>query len=202
MRHRPCGDRYPSRRREDARGPGHQPSRDRPRGLPRAGLGVEGTVRRRDHQPAEAPWLHPRLLTRAVHARRGVRRGGAQGVRRALREGLHLPRPVHGQLGSGPGLGRLGPGGRGPRGHRLTRLNRLPADRRLRRDRRRHRASRDDARRYGRRGQPRGRALRTPDRSDRHATARRAGVADRRRRARGPGVRDRRPQGDARTRPQ
>ena len=41
-----------------------------------------------------------RLRRGAVHARRGLRAGGAEGVRRAAREGLHLPRPLHGQLGS------------------------------------------------------------------------------------------------------
>ena len=37
----------------------------------------------------------------------------AAGVRRAVREGLHLPRPLHGQLGSGHRLGDLRPRGRG-----------------------------------------------------------------------------------------
>ena len=60
-----------------------------------------------------------------------VRGGRDPGVRRAVREGLHLPRPLHGQLGSGQPLGDLRPRGRGPRGHRHALLHRLPA--RLRR---------------------------------------------------------------------
>ena len=53
--------------------------------------------------------------------------GRPQGVRGALREGLHLPRPLHGQLGSGSRLGHLGPRGRGAGGHRHPLLHRLPA---------------------------------------------------------------------------
>ena len=68
-----------------------------------------------------------RLRRRALHARRALRRGRAAGVRRAVREGLHLPRPLHGQLGSGQPLGDLRPRGRGPRGHRHALLHRLPA---------------------------------------------------------------------------
>ena len=44
-----------------------------------------------------------------------------------LREGLHLPRPLHGQLGPGLRLGDLRPRGRAARGHRHALLHRLPA---------------------------------------------------------------------------
>ena len=73
--------------------------RARPRGVRPPGLGVEGGVRRPDHRPAEAPRLHPRLRARALHDGRGLREGRPPRLRRPLREGLHLPRPLHGQLG-------------------------------------------------------------------------------------------------------
>ena len=66
--------------------------------------------------------LHARLRARALHDGRRLRRRGAARLRRPVREGLHLPRPLHGQLGSGPRLGDLRPRGRGARGHRHARL--------------------------------------------------------------------------------
>ena len=74
--------------------------RDRPREVRRARLGVALAVRRHDRRAAQAARRPCRLRDRAVHARRRLRQGRAQGVRRAVREGLHLPRPLHGQLGS------------------------------------------------------------------------------------------------------
>ena len=53
----------------------------------------------------------------------------ARGLRRALREGPHLPRQLPRQLGPGPALGDLRPRGRGARGHRHPLLDRLPARR-------------------------------------------------------------------------
>ena len=41
-------------------------------------------------------------------------RGGAEGLRRAVREGPDLPRQLHGQLGPGLAVGDLRPRGRGP----------------------------------------------------------------------------------------
>ena len=199
LRHRPCRHRHAGGGGEAARRAGRPaPSGPRPRGVPETGVGVEGAKRRRDHQPAEAARLHARLLPRAVHARRGLRRRRGEGVRRPLREGLHLPRPVHGQLGPRAGLGRLRPGGGGPGGHRHARERRVPAHRRNRRDRRRHGAARDDAWRHRDRRESRRRALSPPARQDRHPAAGGPGAADRRRRARRPGVRHRCAQGHAR----
>ena len=57
---------------------------DRPREIPREGLGLEGGVRRHHHQPAQAPRRLVRLVARALHHGRGAVEGGAQGLRRAL----------------------------------------------------------------------------------------------------------------------
>src|SRR3954465_3164702 len=60
---------------------GTSPQQDKRRGGPRA---------------VQAPGRVLRLRARALHAGRGLRRRGAEGVRRAVREGLRLPRQLHG----------------------------------------------------------------------------------------------------------
>ena len=129
-------------------------------------------------------------------------RGGHEGLRRPLRQGPHLPRPLPGQLGPGVALGDLRPRGRGPRGHRHALPHRLSAGGRRGRDRGRHRAPGDDAGRHRRRGAPRRRALPPPDRQDGGAAARRAPPADHRRRLRQARLRHRRAEDHARPRPQ
>ena len=98
---------------------------------------------------------HRGLRGRALHTRRALRQGGHEGLRRPLRQGPDLPRPLPRQLGPGVALGHLRPRGRGPRGHRRALPHRLPARRRRRRDRGRHRAPGDDAGRHGGGGPPR-----------------------------------------------
>ena len=129
--------------------------RARSRALRAACLGVAPGARRHDHRAAQAPGRLVRLRRGALHARRGLRAGGARSVRRAVREGLHLPRPLHGQLGPRDRLGDLRPRGRADRGQGHPLLHRLPARGRLGRDHGRDRQARDDARRHRDRGAPR-----------------------------------------------
>ena len=83
--HRPCRHRHADGGRAAADGaPGAGPARDRPREIPREGLGVEGGIRRHHHQPAQAARRLLRLVARALHHGRGAVARGAQGVRRAL----------------------------------------------------------------------------------------------------------------------
>ena len=145
---------------------------------------------------------HRGLRGRALHARRALRAGGHEGLRRPLRQGPDLPRPLPRQLGPGVALGHLRPRGRGPRGHRHALPHRLPAGGRRRRDRGRHRAPGDDAGRHGGRGAPRRRALPPARRRDRGAAARRAPPDDHRRRLRQDRLRHGRPEDHARPRPQ
>ena len=63
-------------------------------------------------------------MDEAVRARRDARRG-------AVREGLHLPRHLHGQLGPGDALGDLGPRGRAAHGRGHALQGRLSARGRL-----------------------------------------------------------------------
>ena len=102
-RHRPRRDRHPDPGRAGARAGGHQPRGAGARAVRAARLGVARRARRHDHRAAQAAGRLLRLRGGALHARRGLRPGGPEGVRRAVREGLHLPRPLHGQLGSGTG---------------------------------------------------------------------------------------------------
>ena len=202
LRHRPRRHRHPGGRREEPRRPGHLACRARARGVHPPRLGVEGRIRRHDHRPAAPTRLHARLRARALHHGRRLRLGRAPRVRGPVREGLHLPRPVHGQLGSGPRLGHLRPGGRGARGHRHPRQHRLPAHRRQRRGGGGHGAARDDARRHRRGRESRRRALSRPDRQERHVAPGGPRDPDRGRLLRPDRVRHRRAQGDARPRPQ
>ncbi len=158
--------------------------------------------RRHDHRAAQAAGRLVRLRRGTLHARRGLRQGRAAGVRGPVREGLHLPRPLHGQLGPGHRLGDLRPRGRaaGGQGHPL--LHRLPAGLRLGRDHRGHGAARDDAGRHRDRRAPRGRALPAVDRRDGDPAPGRAQAADRGRRVRQARVRHRRVEDHPGPRPQ
>ena len=99
LRHRPRRHRHPGGGREGAGRRGHLARRARPRGVRAPGLGVAGAVRRADHRAVQAAGRLPRLRARALHPGRGLRGRGPAGLRGPLREGLHLPRPLHGQLG-------------------------------------------------------------------------------------------------------
>ena len=159
-RHRPRRDRHPGGGREDAARRRAPPPRARPRGVRQAGLGVERGVRLADRRAVQAARRLLRLRARALHPRRGLRPGRLPRLQAALRQGLHLPRQLHGQLGPRLALGDLRPRGREPRGRGHALLDRLPG-RGLRPGAdRRHGAPGDDARRHRRRGQPRRRALR------------------------------------------
>ena len=81
--------------------PGHQAHRHRPRGLRRAGLGMEGGVGRHDHPPAAPPRRLVRLGARALHDGRGLlARPCTKVFVDALQaQGLHLPRQAAGELG-------------------------------------------------------------------------------------------------------
>ena len=59
------------------RAEGTSPRGARPRGVRRARLGVARAVRRHDHRAVQAPRRVLRLRRRALHARRGLRRRGA-----------------------------------------------------------------------------------------------------------------------------
>ena len=152
-------------------------------------------VRRPDHRAVQASRRPARLRRRALHDGRRVRPRGAEGLRRSLRAGPDLPRHLHGQLGPGPALGDLRPGGGGPRGRRRHAvLGGLPACRRLGGGRRGDRPSGDDAGRYRGRGAPRRRALPRPRRARGDPAARRTAPARDRRRVREDRLRHRLPE--------
>ncbi len=202
-RHRPRRDRDAAPGREAAHRGGDVARGARPRGVRAARLGVARGARRPDHRAVQAPRRDARLRGRALHDGRGVRHGGPEGLRRPLRAGPHLPRLLHGQLGSRAALGDLRPRGRGARGRgRHAVLDRLPAGLRRRRARRRDRAPGDDARRHRRRGAPRRRALRRARRPGGRPAARRPAPADHRRRVRQDRLRHRRAEDHAGPRPQ
>ena len=67
-RHGPRRHRDPGARREaPRRDRGQVPARHRPRGVRRAGVGVEGRIRRQDPRPDAAPRSRCRLVARALH---------------------------------------------------------------------------------------------------------------------------------------
>ncbi len=90
--------------RKDALGGG-------PRGLSRTALGVEGSLRWLHHQAAAPPRRLLRLEPRALHPGRGAERGGAGGLRAAVRQGTDLPRRLPGQLVAQPADRCERPGG-------------------------------------------------------------------------------------------
>ena len=97
-RHRPRVHRHGGQnRRADAQG-GPRQARPRPRGLPRARVGVEARIRRKDRRAAQEARLLLRLGARALHHGRGLQPRRDEGVRRALQHGFDLPRGPHHQL--------------------------------------------------------------------------------------------------------
>ncbi len=201
-RHRPRRHRHPGGGRERAAGGRQEPPGPRPRGVRRTGLGMERGVRLADRRAVQAARRLARLRARALHPRRGLREGRLPRLQAALRQGLHLPRQLHGQLGPGLALGDLRPRGREPRGRGHPLLDRLPG-RGLRPGAdRRHGPPGDDAGRHRRRREPGRRALRRPGRPALRAAAGRPPPADHRRRARRPRVRHRGAEDHPRPRPQ
>ena len=127
-RHRPRRDRHPDPGRAGAGARGHEPRGARPRGVRRARLGVARASTAARSSSSSSAWARRcDYEDERFTLDEGYARAVLDGVRRALREGLHLPRPLHGQLGPGDALGDLRPRGRGPRGHRHALLHRLPA---------------------------------------------------------------------------
>ena len=94
------------------------------------GRGRRSTVA--DRRAAQAAGRILRLRARALHPRRGLRPRRLSRLHWPLREGVHLPRQLHGQLGRRLALGDLRPRGREPRGNRHALCDRL-SDRGLRR---------------------------------------------------------------------
>ena len=199
LRHRPRRHRHPGGGGEEPRRPGR--SRASSSGA-RSSTAASGSGRSSTAAPSSSQ-LQRLGCTLDYERERftmddGYAVGGAPRVRGPVREGLHLPRPLHGQLGPGPRLGHLGPGGRGPRGHRQPGEHRLPARRRHRRAGGGHGPPRDDARRHRRRREPRRRALPRRDRHDGDPAADGPRDPGRGRRLRADRLRHRRPQGHAR----
>ena len=184
-----------------ARRGGQVPARPRPRGVRRAGLAVEGRVRRRRSSArcaasaTRVDWSRERFtMDEGLSARR------PDDLQAALRRRADLPRRAHHQLV--PALPHRAVRHRGRALRRRRRAGLDPVRRGRRRDRRRHHPRRDDARRHRGRRAPRRRALPAPGRHRGRAAADRPAHPDRRRRARRPGVRHRRGQGDPGARPQ
>ena len=59
---------------------GHQQGRTRQREIPRAGLGLETRIRRKNRQAAQKDGLLLRLGTRALHHGRRMLQGGYRGI--------------------------------------------------------------------------------------------------------------------------
>ena len=163
-------------------------------------LGVAQGVRRHHHRPAQAPGLLLRLRARALHLRRRLRARRHQGLRRPVRQGLHLQGHLPRELVPAMRHGHQRPGGRLPRHAGHAQLHPLPGGRRRLRHHRDDAAG-DDARRHGRGRAPGRRALQGPRRQDGHAAAAGPRAPHRRGRARRPGVRHRRAEDHAGPRP-
>ena len=155
----------------------HDLGRDR---LRRARVGMARNLRRPHPVPVAPARRFVRLEPRALHARpRAVARGG-RGFRPALSRGSDLPRPPVDQLVSAMRNGALRPRGRSQGRRRPSVLHPLSARRRHRLDHSRDDAARDDAWRYRRRRESRGRALHRPGRKDAAPAADRARDSDHR----------------------
>ena len=202
LRHRPRGHRHAARGGARARGGGADQGGPRPRGLRRARLAVARAVRVHDHRAVQAAGRLAGLRGRALHDGSRVRPCRHGRVRGPLREGLHLPRQLHGQLGSRPAHGDLRPRGGAAhgRGHALP--DRLSARVGVGRGHGGHGPARDDAGRHRDRGEPDRRALLAPDRRGGDPAAGGPPAADPGRRLRGPRVRHRRAQDHAGARPE
>ncbi len=200
---RPRGDLDAERRREAAGRGRHLAAGGRPRRVPRADVELARRDRPHDHGAVPAPRRVARLLARAVHDGRRVRRGGDDVLRPALGGRLDLPREPDRQLVPPSPDGDLRPRGRARRDGRHALPRALPVRRRRRRRRDHHRdgAAVDDPRRRRRRGAPRRRAVPGCRRTRGRRPGRRAPRAGDRRRAGRSGVRHRRSQDHAGSRP-
>ena len=152
--HRPCRHRHPDGGRAPARGRGQEPARSRPRRLHRAGLGLEGALRRQHHPAATTSGGLARLGPRTLHHGRRVVAGGDRGVHPPLRRWPDLPWQAPGQLGSGAAHRGLRPRGGEPGRERPPVAHALSTQRRQGFCRRRHHPPRDHARRHRRRRAP------------------------------------------------
>ena len=115
-------------------------------------------------QPDAPHGRHGGLEPRVLHDGRRPVAGRHADLRAAVRRRPDLPRQAPGQLGPGAQDRGERPRGRERGGRRLALAHRLPARRRQRHADRGHHPARDHARRHGRDGPPRGRALQAPDR--------------------------------------
>ena len=160
-RHRPCRHRDADGGRAQPREPGRQARRDRPRGIPRACVGVEGAVGRRDHPPAPPPrrvscdWAHERFTMdegfsarRHPRLRRAVQARARSTATSAWSTGTRSSRPRSATSKSRPATSRASSGPAAIRSRDGQR-----------RDPGRDHAARDDARRHGGRGPSGRRAL-------------------------------------------
>ena len=186
---RPRGHLDPERGREAADRRGHLAPGDRPRGVPRAHLGLARAHGQDDHGPVPPARLLARLLARALHDGRRVRRRRDDVLRPALGGRLDLPREPDRQLVPVPPDRDLRPRGRARRDGRRADLRPVPVRRRLRLDHDRHRPAGDDPGRRRRGGASRRPALSERDRQGGRRAGRRAARARDRRRARRAGVR-------------
>ena len=159
-------------------------------------------LRRHDHRAAQARSAAPATgRARALHPRRGLVPRRAPRVRRPLRRRATSTADsylVNWCPRCGTAISDLEVEYRDMPG--TLNYIRYPTWRRRQRDDR-HDAPGDDARRHGRGGEPRRRALQGPRRQDGPPAAARARAQDHRGRARRPVVRHRRPQGHAGARP-
>ena len=140
------------RRREAADRRGNVAPGDRPRGVPRADLGVARPDRQDDHAPAAPPRLLARLRARAVHDGRRLRRSGHDVLRAPLGSRLDLRGKPDRQLVPVPPDRALRPRGRARRGRRCPHLRPLSVRRRRGLDLDRHRPAGDDPGGHGGRG--------------------------------------------------
>ena len=190
-RQRPRRDRHPDGGGTPAQRGGTHPPGHRTRGFHRAGVEVEGGLRRRNQRAAPANGRIRGLAQRALHHGRGTVGRGDRDLRPAIRRGAHLSRQPTRQLGSGAAHRHLRPGSDVGRGGRPSLAHPLPARGRPCRPRGRHHPAGDDARRHRGRGAPRGRALPGLRRPSGRSASRAPSHPGDRRRSRGPLLRQR-----------
>jgi hypothetical protein len=110
--HRPRRHRHAGRGRAQAQAPRARPPRPRPREVHRARLGVEGVRAAARILASSASWAPRADWSRTKFTMDPTcTRGGARGLRAALRRGPDLPRHAPGELGRRGADGALGPRG-------------------------------------------------------------------------------------------